>query len=170
MQIVPPSDNYGFPSLDITPTKLLALVQSEMAVGTGYGSQPGQKIAPLSLQPADADWPGAVDCSGEFRWLLFHALGQPGDFDVPDGSWNQGQWMAAAGFKESQVQDGSNVDGYIRAAWMTPEQTGESSGHIFMCCNNITFESYGGHGPGQRTFSQTPILQNGTWYVLAPPA
>lgn len=170
MRIVQPSDDFPYPSLALDPNKLLALIQSEMAVGTGYGSEPGRKIDPLSLQATDPDWPGEVDCSGEFRWLLFHALGQPDDFDVPDGSWNQGDWMLHAGFKQSELEDGSNLDGYIRACWMTPAQTGENSGHIFMCLNNITFESYGHHGPGQRTFSQTPILHNGTWYVLTPPA
>ena len=167
MQIESPTASYGCRWLDLALAKLQALLQSAISAGTSYLL--GGKISPLSMQADDPNWPGQVDCSGFVRWLLYHALGQPADFDVPDGSANQHQWMIDAGFKPSQWQDGLGSDGYIRVGVLAPEDTSEGIGHIWMTYDGNTIESHGGVGPSSRVLADTPILHAGHWFVLTPP-
>lgn len=158
---------YPYPWLKLSGEKLAALLRSEISVGTSYGL--GSKISPLSLQATDADWPGEVDCSGEFRWLLFHALGQPEHFDIPDGSVNQREWVEEQQFKPSTWQDACNFDGYIRVGFLEPQDTSEGIGHVWLVFMGKTIESHGSTGPASRMLSSTAILHTPHYWVLSPP-
>lgn len=158
---------YPHPWLNLSGEKLSALLRSEIAAGTHYHL--GAKINPLSLQATDPDWPGAVDCSGEFRWLLFHALGQPAHFDVPDGSVNQRVWVEDQRFKPSSWQEACGLDGYVRVGFLEPQDTSEGIGHVWLVFMGKTIESHGSTGPASRMLKNTKILHTPHYWVLSPP-
>lgn len=172
--ISPPSVLYPFPHLSIASSKIKALQASEITAGTSYGL--GAKINPLSMQAADPNWPGEVDCSGDFHWLTYHALGMPANFDVPhvtesepDGSVNQHGWLIANHFKHSTLDSAINErDGFVRVGVLSPSDTSEGIGHIFITIDGMTYESHGGVGVSSRVLADTPILHNAHYFVLAP--
>lgn len=92
-----------------------------------------------------------IDCSGFVRTLLMCATGgRHGALaDLPDGSYTQAKWFSAQGFKQT-VRDALLLqDGHLRVAVHFPDHKDET-GHIWLCVNGHTVESYGGHGPGER--------------------
>jgi hypothetical protein len=96
------------------------------------------------------------------RLLVFKACGVV----LPDGSWNQGQYLREHGFKVSRPIDCFRRDGYLRVLVMRAKDG--RPGHIAFCLNGRTYESYGGHGPGSRLFTMlTTFQRTATVYVLA---
>lgn len=164
MNILPASDGYAWPSLALDPNKIVALTESLMGEVV-YGL--GAKIHPLStMDPGDV---GAVDCSGFVRWALFHALGQPEDFDFPDGSVQQHEWVGLKGFKETVFEAGELDDGAVRIAFLDPRDTSEHIGHVMLITGGKTCESHGGVGPDRRDWGSVGWMRRCSVYVLTPP-
>ena len=167
--IVPPSAEFAYPTLPITAAKVAALADSLIGARLHYGL--GAKI-PLHLQAQDLAAHGitACDCSAESRWLLFHALGQPADFDFPDGSVQQHEYIAAKGFKKSTYEDATNHDGVIRIAFLEPN--GSEPGHVLLVDGQgRTCESHGGVGPSHRVWDadQHGFMREMAVFALALP-
>lgn len=92
-----------------------------------------------------------IDCSGFFRTLMLYVTGglHGAMAGLPDGSYMQGDWLAAKGFKPTTREALLLKDGHLRVAIHHPDHLDET-GHIWLCVNGHTIESYGGHGPGER--------------------
>lgn len=95
-----------------------------------------------------------IDCSGFVRTLLMYAC--EGAMDaMPDGSYTQGEWLAAQGFKRSDPANCALADGHIRCCVHHPNGKDET-GHIWLVVGGSsvhTVESFGGHGPGERAWN-----------------
>lgn len=109
----------------------------------------------------EVDFAAGIDCSGFFRTLMMYAAGGPGTGalrDLPDGSYTQGEWLAAQGFKPTTAAAMLLADGHVRVAVHHPNALDEA-GHIWIGVNGHSIESWGSHGPGER--SLTTMLQSG---------
>ena len=166
--LLAPTAEFPYPTLPIAADKLDALMDS--LVGAHLDYQMGGKGDPLSLQAEEFSDHGitGLDCSGLVRWIIFHAMDQPSDFNFADGSAEQHEQIQAVGFKPSQNSDGLNHDGVIRIAFLTPEDGGVV-GHVLLIHGGATAESYGGRGPGFRTWGAEGFMQKMHLYVLALP-
>jgi len=168
-EIIPPSESYPYPSLALDPAKIAALTESLMNAGFAYGL--GAKIEPLSDQAEDVPQSQRkVDCSGFVRWAIYHALGCPTDYDVPDGSYNEHhQWADGVGFKTSDYAAGFLSDNAVRIAFLEPSQSPENIGHVLLLINGATCESHGSHGPDMRHWGALSFMRDMSLYVLSPP-
>jgi hypothetical protein len=166
--VTPPSADFPFPALPIDGNKIKALCESLEAVGITYGL--GSKIEPLSLQASDLAGAGitSCDCSGFVRWAIFHALGQPNDYNFDDGSVTQHEQVQNVGFKQSSYQDALGDDGYVRIAFLTPEDGG-GVGHVLLIFDGNTYESHGHKGPDSRVWGLEPFMAEMEVYVLSGP-
>lgn len=109
-----------------------------------------------------------IDCSGFARTLLMYAAGGPDGGAMrlmPDGSYTQGDWLAAQGFKPTAPENSALADGHLRCCVHHPDGMDEA-GHIWLACNSHTIESFGGHGPGQRAWN-APLHSGHTLNELA---
>lgn len=158
--LVPPTQSYPWHSLPLDPTRLRRYLASCVAHGVDY--RLGAKAGDLLAVPPDYD---AVDCSGWVRAAVAVATG--GRTILPDGSANQNDWCAAHGLKRSgyaacRLADGLTRIGFIRASPQHPV------GHVYLCRNGRTLESWGGHGPGSRPVTAHILAAETTdVYVLA---
>ena len=138
----------GFPSLPVDIGKFIAFKQAcyDAHVAYGFGAKdPNPGSGKVDFRE--------IDCSGYVRTLLMYAAG--GAFnDFPDGSYTQGEWLAAKGFKPTAASNGGNTDGHLRCYVHHPD-TLDETGHIFLTINGHTVESFGGHGPGERLVTAT---------------
>jgi len=117
----------------------------------------------LHSRPGDFSY---ADCSGLFRWLIYyitHGLVKP-----PDGSWYQRKWCKEQGFKSTSYDMLALHDHRLRVGFIPPSPG--QVGHVFLCINGRTIESYGGHGFGRREWD-TPVLKRKTKevFVLTDP-
>ncbi|MFA5376460.1 MAG: hypothetical protein WC455_12010 [Dehalococcoidia bacterium] len=104
------------------------------------------------------------DCSGFVRWLLFQASHET--VKIAPGSWYQQEWCKAQGFKKVVYKDVAGLmDSRLRIAFI--DGVGSKVGHVWLVCNSMTIECYGGHGCGRRAWD-TPVLLNNVdaTYVL----
>lgn len=95
-----------------------------------------------------------IDCSGFVRTLLMYACEDAMDA-MPDGSYTQGEWLAAKGFKPTDPANCGLSDGHLRINVHHPDHRDEA-GHIWIVVGGATVhsvESFGGHGPGERTWN-----------------
>lgn len=166
--VTAPTEAFPYPSLAIKAAKIVALTDSLITAGLRY--RLGAKIDPLDLQAPElvANHIGEVDCSGFVRWVIYHATGQPANFDFPDGSVQQHEWIEAKGFKLSTYEDAHNDDGIVRIAFLTPEDGG-GVGHVLLIVNGQTCESHGSHGPDHRVWGSEGWMQKMAVYVLSAP-
>ena len=173
--LIASTPEFGYPTLAISGAKIAELTQSLVDAGISY--RMGAKIEPLSLQASDlvANGIDAVDCSGMSRWLTFHSLGQPADFNMVDGSVEQHQQFIDVGFKVSDYEDAKNKDGIVRVAFLKPiyDDAGllKEAGHVLFIWNGTTYESHGGVGPGTREWDaeQHPFINLMIVYMVALP-
>lgn len=96
-------------------------------------------------------WPirySHIDCSGWVRAAL--AFATQGALVIPDGSVNQREWCEGHGLKRSNYAALLRRDNVIRIAFIRATAA-EHIGHVYLCYNGRTLESYGGHGPGSRS-------------------
>lgn len=129
-------------------------------VGYGFGSKDAH---PGSGQVTFTE----IDCSGFVRTALMWAAG--GAFhDLPDGSYTQGEYFAAAGFKPTQAASGGLCDGVLRVFVHHPDHKDET-GHVWLTfgrpgsSNPHTLESHGGLGVSMRDWN-APV--HGGLYTL----
>ena len=153
-------------TLTLDAQKVVDLSDSMVAEHLPY--KLGGKIDPLSLQAFEVHEHGiaGVDCSGFVRWLLYHALGQPPVFGLPDGSVQQHEWVQAQGFTPCDAKDGHLLDDVTRIAFLPPEATTEGIGHVLITLNGVTHESYGHHGPGSREWGSEAFMGHMVLFVL----
>lgn len=156
--------------LTLDPNKIVALEDSLIQAGYRYGL--GAKMNPLSDQATDVPVGiRTIDCSGCSRWLVFHGLGQPEDFHMPDGSVNQHEW-AKQNFKEMPREAALRHDNCVYAFFLAPEDTHDGIGHTGLCVNGVTQESHGGKGPDHREWLDPKCnwMQLCTVYQISIPA
>ena len=104
----------------------------------------------------------AIDCSGFVRTLIDYASDMATSA-MPDGSWNEGDWFAAQGFKPESDYSGALLsDGHIRV-WVHHQhgRGGDPFGHVWLTINGHTVESCGGYGPHEQPSS----VYEGIWDV-----
>lgn len=107
----------------------------------------------LNGQPCDG-----VDCSGYVRAILEYATAG-GLSGMPDGSFVQDDWFKSQGFKASEYAECGNNDNLVRVCVHRPNgRGGDPTGHIWLCVNVHTVESYGGHGPGNRPWNDALLV------------
>lgn len=113
------------------------------------------------------DFPLGIDCSGFFRALMMYAC-EGAMHGLPDGSYTQGDWLAAQGFKQTDPANCANSDGRVRVCIHHPDHMDEA-GHIWVVVGGQrvhSVESYGGHGPGERAWN-APLRSGHTLNELA---
>lgn len=154
----------GFMTLAVTAAQKQTMVEKMRATVADcrarhvtylMGGKPNQ----LAASPLDVS---GIDCSGFFRYLLFHmtlaALGS--GFVVPDGSGNQNDWCAGRGFKHGDHDHYLAVaglqDNILRAAFCRSED-GHPYGHVWLVLNGVTYESHADIGPSSRAWD-APVL------------
>jgi hypothetical protein len=109
---------------------------------------------------------GKADCSGFVRWLVYGA--SHGKVSMPDGSWHQQRWCERMGFKRTSYGTFGLNDDRLRIAFISPKKG--KIGHVWLCINGMTIESYGGHGAGRRPWNTPVLLRNvDSCYVLTEP-
>ena len=142
----------GYTVTPIDMAKFIAFKQAcyDAHVAYGFGSKdphPGSGKVDFT----------EIDCSGFVRTLLMYAAGGAMSA-LPDGSYTQGEWLAAKGFKPTAASNAADLDGCLRCYVHHPD-TLDETGHIFLTINGHTIESFGGHGPGERLV--TAMLHSG---------
>jgi cell wall-associated NlpC family hydrolase len=142
--LLPPTDTFAWPTIDLDVALLLTL--SERTTKDGNQYRLGGKAPSLDADSATIGRIG-IDCSGYVRWILHRATGNR--LVIPDGSWHQAEWAEATGLKTSTILAGSATDGRVRLAYMKPLSQG-GVGHIALIHNARTIESSGKRGPGRR--------------------
>jgi hypothetical protein len=123
----------------------------------------GKKVPSLSAVPG-RDFT-QVDCSGFVRQAL--RLGTTPALAFPDGSVNQHDWASAHGFAKSTPTAALQSDGFVRIAFLRPEDTSSHIGHVVLITGAKTLESHGGVGPDSRTWTATGWQASTLVYVLA---
>lgn len=109
-----------------------------------------------------------VDCSGFIRETLRLATTPPIAF--PDGSVNQHDWISAHGFTRSSIDAAKQSDGFVRIAFLRPEDSGHHIGHVVLISGGRTLESHGHVGPDSRPWDGSDWQAKAFVYVLAPDA
>ena len=159
----------GFPVLTIDRHKLYGYVDAAIDAGLGYGFG-GKDPKPGTFPPEYS----AIDCSGFALTTLAYATGGATLGHMPDGSDDQADWCIAAGFKRHRILAPSDygdavasLDNHVRICFHRPcGRNGDSTGHVWFALRShdgsgsviMSYESYGGHGPGSR-----PILHQ--WFM-----
>lgn len=150
--VLEPTDAFPWPQLPMDTGKLQALTSSLINAGVKYGL--GKKAEPLGLQAGEFD---RIDCSGFFRWVIYHACNH---LVIPDGSANQHQWFEVNGFKQSDFHAALANDGILRVAFLSPQDSNEHIGHVLMILNGRCFESHGSTGPDDQRMWGSKGWQN----------
>jgi hypothetical protein len=119
--------------------------------------------------PSLASIPGRdftqVDCSGFVRQAL--RLGTTPAVAFPDGSVNQHDWVRAQGFAKSTAAAALQNDGFVRIAFLRPQDTSSHIGHVVLISGAKTLESHGGVGPDSRAWTGAGWQASTFVYVLA---
>jgi hypothetical protein len=106
-----------------------------------------------------------VDCSGFVREALRRATTPTVAF--PDGSVVQHDWIIAQGFAKSTVAAAAQSDGFVRIAFLRPQDTSSHIGHVVIISGGKTLESHGGVGPDSRAWTGTSWQASTSVYILA---
>lgn len=135
--------------------KLDALIAASAGIKYGWGAKPGKRKRSQFVE---------ADCSGYVQWLL----GQLGVSGVPAGSWLQNQWLLDNNYKPTTYAMCGLSDDRLRIGYFPAK--GTAPGHIWLCWNGQTIESYGGRGFGRRAWNTAVLLRNNPLcYVLTEP-
>lgn len=143
--LVPASKAFPWPTMNVRPLDLAKYMGACVARGVSYGlgAKADSGGRDLIAYPPKYDH---IDCSGWVRAALAWASG----VIIPDGSVNQREWCEAKGLKRSNYAALLRSDNIVRIAFIRAGKV-EKIGHVYLCYNKQTMESYGGHGPGMRT-------------------
>jgi len=137
----------GYTNMSIDPLKLWEYLKAceDHGVRYGFGSKcPEALIGKLPIKFKE------IDCSGFVRTTLAYASG--GSVRIVDGSYNQGEWLKAHGYKITDRENCALNDGHIRICVHHPDVLDET-GHVWVCQNGRTLESAGGRGPCSRPWN-----------------
>lgn len=129
--------------MKIDRNKLDQYIQACIDQGVTYGL--GDKDPILGAFPPDYE---SIDCSGFMRALIHYST--DGEVTMPDGSWNQLDWLIAQGFPQVNFDTCVENDDSIRIC--VYEQPGHT-GHVWLVMNGITYESHGHAGPSHRDWN-----------------
>ena len=121
----------------------------------------------LGSKPKLGSIPGVgfknADCSGFVRWLVAGAT--RGQITMPMGSYWQQEWCKSQGFKKTDYANCGLNDNRLRVAFINGG--GSKIGHVWLICNSMTVESWGGHGAGRRPWNTSVLIKNvDATYVL----
>jgi cell wall-associated NlpC family hydrolase len=125
----------------------------------------GKKIKPGQVPGRDFT---KVDCSGFVREAVRRSTDLGSSF--PDGSVVQHDWVQKKGFASDTVASGSQQDGAVRIAFLSPSATSSGIGHVVLLHNGRTLESHGGVGPDSRPWTGTTWQAKTSVFVLMPGA
>lgn len=162
MSINAPTKAFPWPSLPIDVAKLVKALGDCQRAKVKYGL--GSKAPTMTAVPGK-DFK-AIDCSGFVRWALYQATGNR--FVLADGSVQQHEAIASAGFKRSAPEALLAKDGAVRIMFLS-QKDGGGVGHVALVYNGTTFESHGGVGPDSRLVNLAGWMRNTEVYVLVPP-
>lgn len=123
----------------------------------------GKKVPSLAAVPG-RDFT-QVDCSGFIRQTIRLATTPPLAF--PDGSVNQHDWVRAHGFARSTIPAAMQSDGFVRIAFLRPQDAASRVGHVVLVARGKTLESHSGVGPDARTWNGFGWQAKAFVYVLA---
>ncbi len=158
----PTSRGFAWPTAPVNLRRLYAYLDRCAGIRYELGAKAED---PASFLP---DY-HTIDCSGWVRAAI--AVATSGRLLIPDGSVNQHDWCDKVGLKVSNRAALLLPDQVLRIAFLVPTPEHEI-GHVFLCRNLRTLESWGGHGPGSRSVLSAcseGILERvvGAVYVLA---
>lgn len=146
-----------FPSMPIDTARLFQYTDACVKARVDYGPHPGYKASPVGQWPVRFRH---IDCSGFVRAAILYAT--HGKTLMPDGSWNQNDWLEKQGFKYWEGTHYNTLcalhDGHVRVCLHRAGEGGEKWGHIWIVVNGASMESHGGRGPGTRPYD-TPTLK-----------
>ncbi len=164
--LAPPTPLFAWPTLPLDGAALNRYLAVCEADGVGYRLGAKADDAGRSLTEFPPRY-AQVDCSGWVRAALAYAT--RGGVVLPDGSVNQRDWCAAQGLKVSAPFALGRDDGALRIAFIVPNAR-HPVGHVYLCRNGRTLESWGGHGPGSRSWLTHALhLTTTAVFVLTPP-
>jgi hypothetical protein len=135
----------------INAKALQAITHRMMILDMRYGL--GSKI-PLAT-PVEKCRGKRIDCSGMVRYLVYHSTDER--LVIPDGSFNQKDWIAARATRVSYEEAGRNPSDLF-IAFISPTAA-HRIGHVWFLRGGWTYESHGGVGPNSRHWN-TNILKN----------
>lgn len=150
----------GFAVLPLVIGLLLAAMNAcvKRKVRYGLGAKAPEHKAPADHFSAVPDF-AAIDCSGWVRWAIFIAT--KGKVLIPDGSYVQNDYFREQGCKPTDYHNCALRDGHVRIAFHRPGgRGGDKTGHVWICYNGFTLESFGGHGPGSRNWDHQWFLDH----------
>lgn len=137
----------GYTNMPIDASELWTYLKACQAHGVKYGfgaKCPESKIGLLPIPFKE------IDCSGFVRTALAYASGNK--VKIVDGSFNQGDWLKAHGYKLTDPDNCALKDNHIRICVHHPDVLDET-GHVWIVINGKTLESYSGNGPGSRDWN-----------------
>lgn len=145
--------------------KLKAYLAACMSQHVHYGLGDKAQYGHLSEFPPTYT---AIDCSGWVRCAIAYATNADpgGPFVIPDGSVNQHDFCDKVGLKRTDYVNAGLSDGHLRIAFLTPYDTSEGIGHVWIVLNGMTLESHGGSGPDSRKWNTPILLHSHNAYVL----
>jgi chitosanase len=106
-----------------------------------------------------------VDCSGFVREAIRLSTNPMVAF--PDGSVVQHDWIRAQGFTKSNINDAKQSDGFVRIAFLRPQDSPQHIGHVVLISQGRTLESHGGVGPNARPWTGAGWQARAHVYFLA---
>jgi len=137
----PPTPAFPWPTVPLDIARLQNYLRDCDGLGYRLGAKARAVAAPRPDYPA-------IDCSGWVRCAV--AVATRGRTILPDGSVVQREWCGQVGLKPSTPMALLLRDGYTRIAFLVPTRA-HPVGHVYLCRNGRTLESWGGHGPGSRS-------------------
>lgn len=150
----------GYPNLGVNVQGLQEYLTACINHGVKYDF--GAKCPEKSLGKLPIPF-SKIDCSGYVRSAIAHA--SAGKIITPDGSWNQGAWLQAHGYKITDHENCQLIDNHLRIC-VHHSDTLDETGHVWFVLNGKTMESWGGHGPGSRPWN-SPLHSGVTLNRLA---
>jgi cell wall-associated NlpC family hydrolase len=161
--VIKANASYPFATTVFDDDKADAIVKKCRELGVRYGF--GAK-APTLNSAVDALVKNGIDCSGFFRYLMYHCAS---GLVVPDGSWTQMEWLKEMGFKESSVESAKLKDGVVRVAVLSQGDSSSGIGHIAIVVDGRTLESHGSVGPNRREWTGGGWQAKAHVYALTRP-
>ena len=165
--LIPASDSFGWPTLNIRPEKIVAITAFLKNQGVLY--RLGAKAVPIDIDLSEIK---DLDCSGFFDVAVYHSTAETGEpLTLVDGSSNLFDFFTSHGFKKSDYDSAATgKDDVLRVGILLASDTPEGIGHIVFGWQGWTCECHGPHGQvgvGRREIASLGFAQHMHWFVLA---